>query len=47
VIVVELILMGTFATLFMDFSAGFLVKKKIIYPFITPEAIGRWFLYNW
>ena len=44
-IVVELILMGTFATLFMDFSAGFLVRKKIIYPFISQEAIGRWFLY--
>jgi hypothetical protein len=45
VIVVELILMGTFATLFMDFSAGFLVRKNIIYPFITPKAIGRWFFY--
>ena len=44
-IVIEIILMGIFATLFMDFLAGFLVKRKLIHPFITPEAIGRWFLY--
>ena len=44
-IVLELILMGLFATVFMDLLAGFLVRKKIIYPFITPEAIGRWFFY--
>ena len=40
-----MILMGIFATYFMDFIAGFLVKRKIIYSFIKPEAVGRWFLY--
>jgi hypothetical protein len=45
VIVVEMILMGVFATIIMDLLAGFLVRKKIIFPFITPEAIGRWFFY--
>ena len=44
-IVIETILMGTFATYFMDFFAGILAKRKFIYPFISPEAIGRWFLY--
>lgn len=37
--------MGVFATLIMDFSASILAKKEIIHPFITKEAIGRWFLY--
>lgn len=41
----EAILMGVFATYFMDILSGFLVKRKLIYPFISPEAIGRWFLY--
>jgi hypothetical protein len=44
-ILIEMILMGIFTTFFMDFLAKFLVKRKLIYPFITPEAIGRWFLY--
>ena len=44
-IVIETILMGTFATYFMDFFAGILAKRKFIYPFISQEAIGRWFLY--
>ena len=38
-------LMGVFATYFMDLPSGFLAKRKVIYPFISPEAIGRWFLY--
>jgi len=37
--------MGIVATLIMDFLAGVLAKRKIIHPFITPEAVGRWFLY--
>jgi len=37
--------MGTIATYFMDLLAGILARSKIIYPFISPEAIGRWFLY--
>jgi len=44
-IIVEMILMGVLATIFMDLLAGFLAKRKLIYPFISQEAIGRWFLY--
>ena len=40
-----MILMGIFATFFMDFLAVFLVKRKLIHSFIEPEAVGRWFLY--
>ena len=40
-----MILMGIFATLFMDFLAGFLVKRNLIHSFLTPEDVGRWFLY--
>ena len=29
----------------MDILAGFLAKRKVIYPFISQEAVGRWFLY--
>lgn len=43
--VIEAVLMGIFATYLMDILAGFLAKRKIIYPFISQEAIGRWFLY--
>jgi hypothetical protein len=44
-IVIEMILMGIFATYFMDLIGGFLAKRKFIYSFIEPEAVGRWFLY--
>ena len=44
-IIIEAVLMGIFATYFMDFLAGILAKRNLIYPFISPEAIGRWFLY--
>ncbi len=44
-IILEMILMGIFATFFMDFLAVFLVKRKLIHSFIEPEAVGRWFLY--
>ena len=44
-IIIEMILMGVFATIFMDLLTGFLVKRKLIYSFIAPESIGRWFLY--
>ena len=37
--------MGVFGTYFMDILSVFLAKRKLIYPFISPEAIGRWFLY--
>ena len=37
--------MGVFATCFMDLLSGFLAKRKLIYHFISPDAIGRWFLY--
>jgi hypothetical protein len=42
-IIVEMILMGVFSTILMDFLAGFLAKRKFIYPFISQEAIGRFF----
>lgn len=41
----EAILAGIWATLFMDSLAKFLSRRCIIYPFIIPEAMGRWFLY--
>jgi len=44
-IIIEAVLMGFFATFFMDYLAGVLAKRNLIYPFISPEAIGRWFLY--
>ena len=44
-IIIEMILMGIFATYFMDLIGGFLAKRKFIYSFIAPEAVGRWFLY--
>ena len=37
--------MGVFGTYFMDILSVFLAKRKLIYPFISPTAIGRWFLY--
>jgi hypothetical protein len=44
-IIIEMILMGVFATFFMDYLAGFLLKRKLIHSFIAPETLGRWFLY--
>ena len=44
-IILEAVLSGVFATFLMDQLAGFLARRNIIYPFISPEAIGRWFLY--
>lgn len=44
-ILIEMILMGVFATYFMDLAAGFLIKRNVMKSFIKPEIIGRWFLY--
>jgi DUF2938 family protein len=44
-IILEMILMGIFATYLMDVLAGFLAKNKLMFAFITPEEVGRWFLY--
>jgi len=44
-IYIEAILCGIWATFFMDSMAKILSKRCIIYPFIIPEAMGRWFLY--
>ncbi|MBT8378633.1 MAG: DUF2938 domain-containing protein [Ignavibacteria bacterium] len=44
-IVIEMILMGSFATYFMDLTGGFLVKRKFVHSFIEPETVGRWTLY--
>jgi len=41
----EAILSGIWATFFMDSLAKILSKRGIIYPFISSEAMGRWFLY--
>ncbi len=41
----EILISGVFSTLIMDVCAIFLVKRKIIHPFITSNEIGRWFLY--
>ncbi|MCF8034517.1 MAG: DUF2938 domain-containing protein [Desulfarculaceae bacterium] len=37
--------MGCFATLFMDLSARFLIKSKVVRPTVGPEVPGRWALY--
>ncbi len=42
---IEMILMGVFATLFMDVLAISLARAKVIHPPIGPEAVGRWTLY--
>jgi hypothetical protein len=44
-IIIEMILMGFFATYFMDLLAGFLLKRRCIYSFTTPVLLGRWFIY--
>ena len=38
-------LSGIWATFFMDSLAKILSRKRLIYPFISSEAMGRWFLY--
>ena len=43
---IESILSGIWATLIMDLFAKILSKRKLIYPFITPEELGRWFVYQ-
>ena len=45
IIIVEMILMGVFATLLMDLLAILLGKLKIINQQLGPEIIGRWTLY--
>jgi hypothetical protein len=42
----EMILMGIWATFFMDFMAGFVVKLKIVRATIEPQILGRWALYT-
>jgi len=42
---VEMILMGIWATLFMDILAKIFAKLKIIHPTIKPEIVGRWALF--
>jgi len=41
----EMILMGIFATFIMDLLAKFLVKSKIVRAAIEPHIPGRWVLY--
>ena len=42
---IEMILMGVVATLFMDLSSILMARMKVIHPPIGPEAVGRWALY--
>ena len=44
-IFIEAILGGIWATFFMDSLAKALTRRCIIYPFVIPEVMGRWFLY--
>ena len=44
-LLIEVIISGVFATLFMDVCGKLLAKKGIVHPFITKEKLGRWFLY--
>ena len=37
--------MGVFATLVMDYMAGYFAKWGFMHSFISHEAIGRWFIY--
>lgn len=46
VYLVEMILMGVWATLVMDILAIILGKSKIIHPKIEPQIVGRWALYT-
>ena len=43
--IAEMILMGIWATLFMDILAIIFGKLKIIRPTIEPQIVGRWALY--
>ena len=43
--IVEMVLMGVVATLFMDFFAIILSELKITHQHIRPESVGRWILY--
>ena len=43
--VLEMILMGIWATLFMDILAIIFCKLKVIHPMIEPQVVGRWALY--
>ncbi len=41
----EMILMGIWATFFMDIFAVFVFKAKIVRATIEPQIVGRWTLY--
>ena len=43
--IVESILSGLWATLIMDLFARFLAARKLLFPFMTSEELGRWFIY--
>ena len=45
IVIVEMILMGIWATLLMDLLAILCAKLGIIHPLIGPQAVGRWTLY--
>ena len=41
----EILLMGIFATFFMDVTARLLIKSKLVRPTIEPRVVGRWTIY--
>lgn len=41
----EILLMGIFATFFMNVTARLLIKSGIVKPTIEPQIVGRWALY--
>lgn len=43
--ILDIILLGSFATLFMDLAAKLLTKLKVIQPTVELKIIGRWGLY--
>lgn len=43
---IEIILMGCFATLFMDVAGRLLSRTKLLSAFMKVEEVGRWFLYS-
>jgi hypothetical protein len=43
--ILEMILMGIWATFFMDILAVVVVKLKIVRATIEPQIVGRWALY--
>jgi len=46
VFLAEMILMGIWATFFMDFTAKRLIRSGIVRATLEPQFVGRWALYT-